>query len=54
LKEECIWQHNFTSFAEAKRVITAWIDWYNTERPHQALGYRSPQEFRDRQSCQVA
>jgi putative transposase len=54
LKEECVWQHNFNSFAEAKRVITEWIDWYNTERPHQALGYRSPKEFRDQQSCQVA
>ncbi len=54
LKEECIWQHNFTSFGEAKRVITEWIHGYNTERPHQTLGYMSPGEYRARQSCQVA
>jgi putative transposase len=54
LKEECIWQHNFTSFSEAKRVIAEWIDWYNTGRPHQSLGYMSPKEYRDQQSCQVA
>ena len=46
LKEECIWQHNFSSFAEARRVIQHWIRWYNNERPHQALGYKSPAQFR--------
>jgi putative transposase len=54
LKEECVWQHNFSSFEEARRVITEWIQWYNDERPHQALGYKSPREFRAKQSCQVA
>lgn len=54
LKEECVWQHNFRSFEEAKRIITEWIKWYNNERPHQALGYKSPREYREKQSCQVA
>jgi putative transposase len=45
-KEECVWQHNFTSFEEAKQVITTWLRWYNEERPHQALGYLSPREYR--------
>jgi len=45
LKEECVWQHQFKNFAEAKQAITAWIRWYNAERPHQALKYRSPQQF---------
>ena len=45
LKEECVWQHNFASFGEARTAITRWIEWYNTERPHQALGYRSPRQF---------
>ena len=39
LKEECVWQHNFASFAEARIAITHWIESYNAERPHQALGY---------------
>ena len=46
LKEECVWQHNFASFGEARTAITRWIEWYNVERPHQALGYRSPRQFR--------
>jgi len=54
LKEECIWQHNFKSFEEAKRIISEWIHWYNTERPHQSLGYMSPVEYREKKSCQVA
>jgi putative transposase len=41
-KEECAWQQTFTSFAEARRVVQAWLEWYNRERPHQALGYLSP------------
>lgn len=38
LKEECVWQHNFSSFKEARRIIVEWITWYNGERPHQSLG----------------
>lgn len=43
-KEECVWQHVFESIDEARRVIRRWIDWYNAERPHQALGYQTPDE----------
>jgi len=46
LKEKCIWLHTFASFAEAKRIIEDWIEEYNTERPHQELGYLSPVEYR--------
>jgi putative transposase len=45
-KEECVWQQNFTSFEEARRAVKAWLEWYNSERPHQALGYLSPHEYR--------
>ena len=41
LREECVWQHLFPSFAVARQAITAWIRWYNEAHPHQALGYRS-------------
>ena len=54
LKEECVWQRTFADFAEARRAITTWIGWYNSARPHQALGYRSPAEFRAQQAPQVA
>lgn len=42
LKKECVWQHNFATFAEARGAIANWIHWYNETRPHQSLGYRSP------------
>jgi len=45
-KEECVWQHNFARFADARETLTRWITWYNESRPHQALGYRSPRQFR--------
>jgi putative transposase len=54
LKEECVWQRIFRDFAEARREITAWLHWYNTERPYQALGYRSSAEWRTHQLTQVA
>jgi Integrase core domain len=54
LKEECVWQHNFSDFTEARAAITKWIHWYNAERPHQALGYRSPRQFRGLQPKLVA
>jgi len=54
LKEECVWQHNFGHFAEARAAITQWIHWYNAERPHLALGYHSPRQFRGLQPKLVA
>jgi putative transposase len=54
LKEECVWQHRFANFHEARRAVRRWIDWYNAERPHQALGYLSPQQYRAQQLQRVA
>lgn len=45
LKEECVWQQSFKSFAEAKPKVDAWIRQYNEDRPHQTLGYETPQRF---------
>lgn len=36
LKEECVWQQTFESFAEAKLAVSAWITWNNEARLHQA------------------
>lgn len=47
LEEECVWQHRFGSFREARRAIERWLDWYDLERPHRALGHLSPREFRE-------
>ena len=54
VKEECVWQQQFRSLTDARRAIRAWIEWYNDRRPHQALGYRSPKQFRAQQPQLVA
>lgn len=54
LKEECVWQRSFVSFPEARRAVRRWIEWYNDRRPHQALGYRSPRQYRAEQLEPVA
>jgi putative transposase len=46
LKEECTWQHNFRNFSEANRTISRRLHWYNHDRSHQSMGYKSPLEFR--------
>ncbi len=48
LKEECVWVPPFRDFVQARQAVAAWIGWYNTGRPHQALGYCPPTEFRTR------
>jgi len=47
------WSH-FSSFEEARRTINQWIDWYNTSRPYQALGYTSPALYHEQKLQQVA
>ena len=54
LKEECVWISNFKSFEEARLAIKRWIEFYNEQRPHQALGYLSPREFRAQKVESVA
>ncbi|MDL1971613.1 MAG: integrase core domain-containing protein, partial [Candidatus Desulfofervidaceae bacterium] len=45
IKEEVIWLHEFTSLTEAREIIGNWIEKYNREYVHSALGYLSPLEF---------
>ena len=53
-KEECVWQHLFANFTHARREVTRWIDYYNRQRPHQALGYLSPIEYGAQQLNRLA
>ena len=46
LKAECVWLHRFTDRDHAFRVIADWLDHYDQERPHQALDYLTPAEYR--------
>ena len=44
LKYEAVYLRELADGFEARRVIGEWIDFYNTERPHSALGGRTPAE----------
>lgn len=44
LRDECLNTHHFQSLTEARTVIEAWRQEYNTERPHRGLGQRTPAE----------
>jgi putative transposase len=44
LKYEAVYLHELTDGFRAERVIGEWIDFYNTERPHSALGGQTPAE----------
>jgi putative transposase len=45
LRDECLNASWFGNLFEARRKIAAWKEEYNEERPHSALGYRTPAAF---------
>src|SRR5438477_5349263 len=45
LKHEEVYLNVYATVAEAKAGIGAWLDFYNTERQHQSLGYRTPRQI---------
>ena len=44
LKYEAVYLHELTDGFKAEQVIGDWIAFYNTERPHSALGGQTPAE----------
>ena len=42
LRDECLNETLFTSLAQARAVLAAWRDDYNTVRPHSKLGGQTP------------
>ena len=44
LKEQCVHRQRFESIAHATRAIGDWITFYNNQRPHQAIGMKTPAE----------
>ena len=45
LRDECLNVSWFWNLQDARRKIASWREEYNRERPHSALGYRTPEEF---------
>ncbi len=44
-RDECVNLHWFFDLPDARTLIGAWREDYNTVRPHQSLGNRTPAEF---------
>jgi len=45
LKYEEVYLNAYATVAEAQEGIGAWLDFYNAERQHQSLGYRTPRQI---------
>jgi putative transposase len=52
LKYEEVFIKAYGSVIEARRGIGGWLSFYNDERPHQALGYRTPRAVFDGEACE--
>jgi transposase InsO family protein len=46
MKEEVIWLRDWDTVDELREAIAAWVIRYNEQRPHQALDYMTPSEYR--------
>jgi putative transposase len=45
MRDECLNANWFLNVADARRKILAWRQDFNQQRPHSALGYRTPREY---------
>ena len=46
LRDECLNREWFHDVREARVIIERWRSFYNHQRPHSALGYRTPAQAR--------
>lgn len=46
LKQELLWTRDWESIDELREEIAKWMERYHHERPHQALGWRTPAQQR--------
>lgn len=46
MKEEVVWLQDWESADQLQTALDAWLIRYNTQRPHQALNWMTPAEYR--------
>lgn len=44
-RDECLNEHEFESLEDAKKRIEKWRRYYNEERPHTSIDFKTPTEF---------
>ncbi len=44
-RDECLNRAWFQSYSEAEVMVEQWRQYYNTQRPHSSLDYRTPAQF---------
>ena len=47
LRDECLNREIFRNLAEARVIVESWRVEYNERRPHSALGYLTPDEYKN-------
>ena len=45
IKYELVYLYRFDTVSEVRNAISSYIEFYNTDRPHQSLQYRTPSEI---------
>ena len=45
LKEDLVWPYDWDNLFTFQRALDKWVDNYNQDFPHQALGYRTSCEY---------
>lgn len=47
IRNECLNLYLFRTIYEERVIISKYIDYYNTEKPHSAIGYEIPVAFNE-------
>lgn len=45
-RREVLDAYSFANLAQVREIVGGWLDDYNTKRPHQALGFLTPMEYK--------
>jgi transposase InsO family protein len=54
MRDELLNGEEFDTLTEARVVAARWVDEYNRQRPHRALGFKTPLQFADQVRKELA